>query len=223
MECAGGGCRECLTESGGTRTCPVIVGGPPVVAESSARIERPKLLEFNPPDMLRKIVDDPEESATISTIRGAASMLSAVMKSLPMGKLDRASLHAVDSSLSDALGRELSAMYIEMNPAKAVHNLMVSGTLMNMRRAMRATLSLFDVDLDSLRRDEAYLSEAADILTKSARAFCEADAVSAQDVSESFRLYVPSLGSKQRMASQSTVLWSMTVAINGFFTARLLL
>lgn len=180
-------------------------------------------MEFNPSKMLHEIVYDPEESATIGTIRGAASMLSAVMKSLPMGRLDEASLQAADSSLSDALGRELSAMYMEMNPARAVHNLMISGVLMNTRRAMRAVHALFSVDRDSLRRDEAYLSEAADILTKSARAFCEADAISAQDVSESFRLYVPSLGSKQRVASQSTVLWSMTVAINGFFTARVLL
>jgi hypothetical protein len=185
-------------------------------------VERSKIFEFDPVGMLRRMVDDPGESATISTVKGAASMLSAVLKSLPMGRLDKASLDAVGSSLSDALSRELSAMYIEIDPARAGQSLVASAVLMNIRRALRAAVALFDSDGESLRRHEAYLSEAADMLAKSARAFCEADVISAQDVSESFRLYVPSLGSKQRIASQSVLLWSMTVAINGFFTARLL-
>jgi hypothetical protein len=99
----------------------------------------------------------------------------------------------------------------------------MTGVLMNLRRAARAVHTLLDADTESLRRDEVYLSEAADILAKSARAFSEADSMIARDVSKSFRLLVPSLGSKQRIASQTTVLRSMTVAINGFFTARLLL
>jgi len=150
-------------------------------------------------------------------------MLSAIMKSLPLGKLDRASLDAVESSLSETLAIELSTLYMEMNPLKSVDHLMMTGVLMNLRRAARAVHTLLDADTESLRRDEVYLSEAADILTKSARAFSEADSMIARDVSKSFRLLVPSLGSKQRIASQTTVLRSMTVAINGFFTARLLL
>ena len=197
--------------------------GPPIVAESASRVERSKLMDFNPSEFVKRAVSDPEASEAVGTVRGAALMLSAITKSLPLGKLDRASLDAVESSLSETLAIELSTLYMEMNPLKSIDHLMMAGVLMNLRRAARAVHALLDVGTESLRRDEFYLSEAADILSKSARAFSEADSMIARDVSESFRLLVPSLGSKQRIASQTTVLRSMTVAINGFFTARLLL
>lgn len=223
IECVSGGCRECLVQTEGTRSCPIVSNGPPIVAESASQVERSKLMDFNPSELVKRVVTDPESSEAVGTVRGAALMLSAIMKSLPLGKLDRASLDAVESSLSETLAIELSTLYMEMNPLKSVDHLMMTGVLMNLRRAARAVHTLLDADTESLRRDEVYLSEAADILAKSARAFSEADSMIARDVSKSFRLLVPSLGSKQRIASQTTVLRSMTVAINGFFTARLLL
>ncbi len=197
--------------------------GPPIVAESASQVERSKLMDFNPSELVKRVVTDPGSSEAVGTVRGAALMLSAIMKSLPLGKLDRASLDAVESSLSETLAIEMSTLYAEMNPLRSVNHLLIVGVLMNLRRAARAVHTLLDVDAESLRRDEVYLSEAADMLSKSARAFSEADNMIARGVSESFRLFVPSLGSKHRIASQTTVLRSMTVAINGFFTARLLL
>ena len=193
------------------------------MAESASQVERSKLMDFNPPELVKKAVGDKEHSEAVSAVKGAALMLSAIMKSLHLGKLDKTSLDAVESSLSETLAVELSALYMEMNPLRSVDRLVMAGALMNLRRAARAVHALLDADSESLRRNEVYLIEAADILSKSARAFSEADRVIAQDVSESFRLFVPSLGSKQRIASQTTLLRSLTVAINGFFTARLLL
>jgi hypothetical protein len=223
IECISGGCRECLAQTEGARSCPVVSNGPPIVAESASQVERSKLMDFNPSELVRRVVTDPESSEAVRTLRGAALMLSAIMKSLPLGKLDTTSLDAVESYLSETLAIETSTLYAEMNPLKSVDHLMMIGVLMNQRRAARAVHTLLGVDVSSLRGDEVYLSEAADILSKSARAFSEADRIIAQDVSESFRLFMPSLGSKQRIASQTTLLRSMTVAINGFFTARLLL
>lgn len=223
VECAGGGSRECLTQTDVGRSCPVVSNGPPIVAESSSQVERSKLMEFNPLEIASRAVKNPEASSSLGAIKGGASMLSTIMKSLPMGKLDRTALEAVNSSFSDALNGELLAIHAEVNPVKSVSHLMMAGVIMNLRHVSRAVNSLMGLDRESLRRDELYTTEAADILSKSARAFSEADSVSARDVGESFRLFVPSLGSKQRIASQSTIFWSMTVAINGFFTARLLL
>ncbi|HYA22102.1 MAG TPA: hypothetical protein VEG31_02905 [Thermoproteota archaeon] len=186
-------------------------------------MERTKLTDFNPPELVKRVATDPESSEAVGTVRGAAVMISAIMKSLPLGKLDRTSLDAVESSLSETLAVEASSLYMEMNPSKSVEHLLIVGVLLNLRRASRAVHALLDVDGESLRRDEVYLSEAADILSKSARSFSEADSIIARGVGESFRLFVPSVGSKQRIASQTAVSRSMTVAINGFFTARLLL
>jgi len=223
VECISGGCRECLTQTEGVRSCPVISNGPPIVAESAGQVERSKLTDFNPPELVKRVVTDPESSEAVGTVKGAALMLSAIMKSLPLGKLDRASLDAVESSLSETMAVRASNLYMEMNPSRSIDHLLLIGALLNLRRASKAVHALLDVDAESLRRDEVYLSEAADILSKSARAFSEADGMIARGVSESFRLFVPSVGSKQRIASQTAVLRSMTVAINGFFTARLLL
>jgi len=222
-ECVSGGCRECLVQTEGTRSCPVVSNGPPIVAESANQVERTKLTDFNPPELVKRVATDPESSEAVGTVRGAAVMISAIMKSLPLGKLDRTSLDAVESSLSETLAVEASSLYMEMNPSKSVEHLLIVGVLLNLRRASRAVHALLDVDAESLRRDEVYLSEAADILSKSARSFSEADSIIARGVGESFRLFVPSVGSKQRIASQTAVSRSMTVAINGFFTARLLL
>jgi hypothetical protein len=212
-----------LAQTEGTRSCPIVSNGPPIVAESASQVERSKLMDFNPPELVKKALRDMEHSEAVGTVKGAALMLSAITKSLPLGKLDRTSLDAVESSLSETLAMELSTLYMEMNPLKSVDCLVMVGVLMNLRRAARAVHALLDADPGSLRRDEVYLVEAADILSKSARAFSEADRIVAQDVSESFRLFVPSLGSKQRIAAQTTLLRAMTLAINGFFTARLLL
>jgi len=194
-----------------------------MVAESSGQVERTKHFEFSPLEMVQRAVKAPEAAPTFSTMKGASLMLSTTLKALPSRRSDRQALQAVESSLLEALGRELSIISIEMNPIRSADHLVMAGVITNLRRAARAVGALLDADSESIRRDAVYLSEASDMLSKSVRAFSEADVMSAREASENFRLFVPSLGSRQRLASQTVVFWSMTVAINGFFTARLLL
>jgi len=180
-------------------------------------------MDFKPSEMVAELVREPREASTLKGVRASALSLSTLLKAMPARDADRKLLSTVEASLFEAFGRELSAMYIEIDPIRAANHLIAAGVITNLRRAARATSALLDQDAESLRKDEVYLSEAADILSKSIRAFSEADGVSARDAAESFKLFVPSLGSKQRMATQSALLWCMTVAINSYFTARLLI
>ena len=157
---------------------------------------------------------------TLRSIRESAVAISAFLKSLTIDMPNPDAISTVSTSLTESLHRIISGMYFETDHHMGLLKLMTAGVLFNQERIVKACYNLSKLDAESRKRDGVYMSEAADLVSKSFRAFSEADKLAAQDVQNEFKLFVASIGSKQRLAMRSAILWSLTAAMNSFFTAR---
>lgn len=170
----------------------------------------------------QRLVADGKFSQTLGRMKECGLTISTFLKSLTMDNPSEEVLPRISTILSECLRRETSGIYFETDNREAIARLMVIGVLINDQRIVSACENLSNLDLDSRKRDGVYISEAADLVSTSSKAFCTADKVSALEAQNEFKLFIASMGSKQRLAVRSVILWSLSAAMNSFFTARAL-
>jgi len=217
----GGGCRECLSTGDREAACIILQHGPPRILGRDSP-ETWEALGVSLARISQRIVANGKFSETLGRMKECGLTMSTFLKSLTITHPSAEVLPRISAILSECLRRETSGIYFETDNREALARLMVIGVLINDQRIASACEKLSSLDLESRKRDGVYISEAADLVSKSSKAFCTADKVSAVEAQNEFKLFIASMGSKQRLAVRSVILWSLSAAMNSFFTARAL-